>query len=457
MSGRKLVVIDVVGMTPALLAHAPRMRELAQSGCSAPMGGVLPAVTCTAQATLLGGTLPRDHGIVGNGWYFRELSQVWFWRQSHALVQGRDLVDELTDAPVPRRVAKLFWWFNMYSRAPVSLTPRPEYPADGRKIPGLYGEPADLPGRLQKELGPFPLFQFWGPTASIASSRWITDAALRVLERFDPDLALVYLPHLDYDLQRVGPNHAKVPAAVAEIDREVGRLIDASRSEGRTVVVLSEYGIVEVGGAVEINRALRHAGYLSVQHTSHGELLDAGASRAFAVADHQIAHVYIRESEDLAPVAKLLRAMEGVDRVLDEEGKREAGLDHARSGELVALSTPDRFFAYHYWLDDSEAPDFASTVDIHRKPGYDPSELFFDPDASFLRLRLAGTLVRKKLGMRTLFKAISLRPDLARGSHGLLPREHDEAPVFLCSEKLELGERVEMTAVRGLLERLLAG
>ncbi len=457
MVKRKLLVLDVVGLTLDLLPHAPALRRLAEEGWVAPMDGVLPGVTCTAQATLLTGALPRTHGIVANGWYFRDLAEVWLWRQSNHLVQGAKLLAELAASEPRVTTANLFWWFNLHSGATWSLTPRPHYPADGRKIPDVRSDPPELARELTAQLGTFPLFHFWGPTASLVSTRWIVDSALAVLARHDPDLALVYLPHLDYDLQRFGPRDPRIAEHVRAVDAEAARLLDAARASGREIVVLSEYGISEVRGAVTVNRVLREHGFLTVRDTPFGELLDPGESRAFAVADHQIAHVYVRRPQDLAAVQRTLAATPGVDRVLDAEGKRAAGLDHERSGELVLLSAPDRFFAYHYWQDDAKAPDFAPTVDIHRKPGYDPSELFFAPDRPLLKLRLAATLLRKKLGFRYLMKAISLDPGLARGSHGRLPARPEEAPLFISSNRVDATDQVTMISVKSRLRARLLG
>jgi predicted AlkP superfamily pyrophosphatase or phosphodiesterase len=455
MARRKVLVLDVVGLTLDLLPRAPNLKALAERGFAAPMDGVLPGVTCTAQATLLTGALPREHGVVGNGWYFRELAEVALWRQSNHLVQGSQLFEELARATPPVTVANLFGWFNMYSAATWSVTPRPHYPADGRKIPDVYSEPAALGVELTRRLGTFPLFHFWGPTASIVSTSWIADATLEVLGRHDPDLTFVYLPHLDYDLQRYGPDDPSIGDEVKAVDAEAGKLISVAEATGREVVALSEYGIVATRGAVEVNRALRREGFLAVRDTPFGELLDAGASRAFAVADHQIAHVYVRRPADLAAVRRLLEKCDGIERVLDEAGKREHGLDHPRSGELVVLSAADRYFAYHYWLDDARAPDFARTVDIHRKPGYDPCELLFDPDRRALRLTLALALLKRRLGFRTLLEAVSLKPGLARGSHGRLPSRPEEAPLFIGSSKADACDRVAMTSVKARLRARL--
>ncbi len=452
---RPLVVLLVVGLTPDLMPHAPRLSAVGRDGFVATLDPVLPAVTCTAQATLLTGLLPRDHGIVANGWYFREQAEVWLWRQSNRLVAGEKVWETARRARPDLRTAKLFWWYNMYSSAEFSVTPRPIYPADGRKIPGLYSRPPELAARLQQELGAFPLFDFWGPKAGIRSSEWIARSARRVFDAERPGLTLVYLPHLDYDLQRWGPGDARIPAEVAAVDRVAGDLIDHVRGAGAEVVVLSEYGIERATGAVLVNRALREAGWLAVQETLGWELLDAGASRAFAVADHQIAHVYVADPADVPRVAELLGKLDGVERVLDEAGKKELGLDHARSGELVLIAAPGRWFAYYYWLDDARAPDFARAVDIHRKPGYDPVELFLDPDRPLVKGRIAFRLAQKLLGFRYLMDVIPLRPDLVGGTHGRAPARHEAGPLLLCSNREGAVERMHATDVKAFLLRQL--
>jgi len=407
----KVCVLNVVGLTPALLAHAPRLAAL---GPPAPLDPPLPAVTCTSQATMLTGLAPRDHGVVGNGWYFRDLNEVLFWRQSNRLVEGRKVWEEL-----PGRTAVLFWWFNMATTAAVSVTPRPAYFADGRKLPDVYADPPALGRELQRRHGTFPLFRFWGPLAGIESTRWIASAAIDVLKESDPELCLVYLPHLDYDLQRFGPDDPRVAEQVRAVDAEAARILDAAPD--RKFLVVSEYGISRVTGAVHPNRALREAGLLEVIDNPVGELLDPARSRAFAVCDHQLAHVY---TTDFAAARKVIEGLDGVAEVVD---KRAAGLDHARAGDLVVLARKDRWFAYPYWLDDGKAPDFARTVDIHRKPGYDPCELF----SAASPLAVAWMLLRKKLGFRTLFRVTPLDTSLVRGSHGRRPDDPTEAPLLI--------------------------
>jgi predicted AlkP superfamily pyrophosphatase or phosphodiesterase len=433
---KPLAVINIVGLTPALLGeHTPHLNALVNDGFIARLDGVFPAVTCTAQASMLTGTLPREHGIVANGWYFRDLAEVWFWRQSNHLVQGDKLWHAARRAHADFRCATSFWWYNMYADVDWSITPRPIYPADGRKIPGLYSWPKGTHEAIETELGPFPFFDFWGPKAGIASSDWIARASLALFRRQRPSLLLVYLPHLDYNLQRLGPNDPAIWADVRAIDRVAGELIDALRAEGADVAVVSEYGIEPATGHVHVNRVLREAGYLEVRETLGWELLDFGASRAFAVADHQVAHVYVKNGADVAAVAKLLRATTGIDRVLDAAGKRDFGVDHERSGELVAIAAPGHWFTYYYWLDNALAPDFARTVDIHRKPGYDPVELFLDPDIPLIKGKIAWRLLQKKLGQRMLMDVIPLKPDLVRGTHGRLAVSAEHGPLLIATRR----------------------
>ncbi len=448
---RPLVVLDVVGLTGKLLPHTPRIASIAKTGFSAPLPPVFPAVTCPVQSTFLTGFTPRDHGIVANGWYWRDLAQVFYWRQSNRLVAGEKVWEAARKKWPGFRTAKLFWWFNMHSTAEISITPRPAYPADGRKLSDLYTRPAGLASSLQERLGAFPLFHFWGPAADIRSSRWIAESAKIVFDQEKPDLSLVYLPHLDYDLQRFGPDGPEAIRAAHEIDAVAGDLIDHVRATGAEVVVLSEYGIEPVSTPVHLNRVLRQAGFLAVQETIHGELLDCGESRAFATADHQAAHVYMRDPADIAAVKTLLEKTPGVERVLDAAGKREFGLDHARAGELVVIAAPGHWFTYYYWNDDKKAPDFARIVDIHRKPGYDPTELFLDPQRSFVKGRIAWNLLKKTLGFRYLMDVIPLDASIVRGSHGRLPARPEEGPVFLSSLKAGARDTVGATDVKGIL------
>lgn len=453
----KLLVIDVVSLERKhLVQSAPALAALGRSGFVAELTPPLPAVTCTSQSSMLTGKMPAGHGIVGNGWYFKDLAEVLFWRQSNHLVEAPKVWHALRERDPALTAAKLFWWYNMYADVDWSVTVRPHYTNDGLKFPGIYTHPAALEKELEADFGVFPLFHFWGPESNITSSRWIVDAACRVLDRKRPDLQLVYLPHVDYDFQRFGPDSPQAYAAVSELDREAGRLITHAQSQGYTVLVVSEYAMHTVDDAVMINKALREEGWIALRESRGRELLDCGASRAFAVADHQVAHVYVKDKADREAVKQLLSELPGVDAVLDREAKAAAGLDHPRSGDLVALSKPDRWFAYPWWLDDAKAPDFAHCVDIHRKPGYDPLELFYDPGKSLPRVRAACKLIRKRLGFRTVFDLIGFDTSLVHGSHGLVsPAGQGPKPLVIGSDDRFARDHFHAVDIFALMQQII--
>ncbi len=454
-SAPRTSVLNVVGLTPRLLGPAmPRLQQAAEAGGLIRVKPVLPAVTCTAQSTYLTGLTPSGHGAVANGWYDRTLDEHHFWKQSNHVVQGPKLWEKLRAARPGFTCAKLFWWYNMYSTADWSITPRPMYPADGRKFFDVYSHPLTIRDAIKRDLGPFPFPAFWGPTAGIASSEWIAQSARWIEERHQPDLSLVYLPHLDYNLQRLGPDDPRLAEDCRAIDRVAGELIDFNTQRGIRTIVLSEYGITAVKRSVGLNRLFRSRGWITVKDERGRELLDCGASKVFAIADHQIAHIYVNDSSLLSAVRAAVEATDGVARVLGEAEQRAAGLDHARSGDLVAFSTEDAWFTYYYWDDDRKAPDFARCVDIHRKYGYDPVELFLDPAIALPKLRVAAKLLKKSLGFRMLMDVIPLDPSLVKGSHGTCPADSAEWPVLIGTGSLS-GENasIEATAVH---ERLLA-
>jgi predicted AlkP superfamily pyrophosphatase or phosphodiesterase len=398
--------------------------------------------------------LPRDHGIVGNGWLFRDQMEVLLWRQSNRLVGGEKIWEAGKTRDGGFTCANMFWWYNMASQHDVGATPRPIYKADGRKLPDCYTVPADLRARLTERLGAFPLFQFWGPATTIASTRWIAEATKLVMSDDDPTLTLAYLPHLDYDLQRFGPDetHPSVRQSLMDIDAEAGDLSDAARASGRSVIVLSEYGITPVDRPIHINRALREAGWLAVREEDGGELLDPMASRAFALADHQIAHIYIADPELLPKVRSLVEGLPGVEHVYGGAERAAIGLDHDRSGELIAMADSRSWFTYYYWQDDRRAPDFARTVEIHRKPGYDPVELFLDPAITMPKAAIGKRLLLRKLGFRALMDVIPLDASLVRGSHGRLTDRGEDGPLVISDRRdLLTRERIAATDIKQLV------
>ncbi len=460
MELQPLVLINAVGLTPKLLEFAPRLKQVAAKGWHRSLHDVVPAVTCTAQATILTGVLPQEHGIVGNGWLFRDTGEIRFWQQSNALIQSEPIYVTARRQAIERglrfRAAKLFWWFNQGAAVEISVTPKPYYGADGNKAFGITGEPQGLCERLERDLGRFPFHTFWGPNAGAPCTQWIARCAAEVLKRDPPELCLVYLPHLDYDPQRFGPAGCNMAGLVRALDDGCATILDAAHQAGARVWVVSEYGHVDVSRPILLNRMLREAGLLSVRPGPFGEILDTFGSRAFAVCDHQVAHVHIARPDDLDRVHALIRDVPGVSRALAGRDRREIGLDHPRAGELLVLAQPDSWFAYPYWLDNRLAPDFARTVDIHRKPGYDPCELFFDPGLWWPKGRAIRRLAQKKLGFRTLFDVIPLDPGLVRGSHGVPAVEPEDRPVLIGDGPApSQHESIPMTDVRNLLLRAL--
>ncbi|BAB72373.1 alkaline phosphatase family protein [Anabaena sp. FACHB-709] len=432
---QKTVILNVVGLTPKLICeHTPFLSRWSSTGKIATVTPVLPAVTCTAQATYLTGKSPDEHGIVANGWYFRDECEIKFWRQSNKLIQAPKVWEIAKEIDSDFTCANLFWWYNMYSSVDYSVTPRPMYPADGRKLPDIYSQPENLRSRLQIDLGQFPLFNFWGPNTSIRSTQWIADSAKFLDGRCDPTLTLVYLPHLDYCLQKYGTDITKIAKDLQEIDAICSDLIQFYENRGAQVIVLSEYGITSVSQPIHINRVLREHGLLTIREELGRELLDAGASKAFAVADHQVAHVYVNDPYYIPQVRSLLENIDGIADVLDETQKSYYHLNHSRAGELIAVSQPDAWFTYYYWLDDRRAPDFAKTVDIHRKPGYDPVELFLDPEIKLPQVKIATKLLQKKLGFRYLMDIIPLDAELVKGSHGCLPPSPSQSPLLITQQ-----------------------
>ncbi|MFT4540131.1 MAG: putative AlkP superfamily pyrophosphatase or phosphodiesterase [Planctomycetota bacterium] len=435
---RSVLLIDVVGLTQRQIGEdSPNLRALAMRGAGAPMTTVLPAVTCSAQATMLTGLSPAEHGAVGNGWLDPKTREIALWRQANHLVSGEKIYEAARKRDASFTCSKLFWWWNLGAQVDWSITPRPYYPADGRKIPAVYAWPSSYGSEMEDSLGKFPFFDFWGPKAGLPSSRWIADAAIRTLRTQRPTLTMAYLPHLDYDQQRFGPHDARSRKALADIDVVIGDMIAAADEVGAETVVVSEYGIMPVDKPVAINLALRDAGLLQIRETPNGEVLDPFGSDAFAVVDHQLAHVYCKTDAARARATEALSALDGVDALLQGDERARAGLANERAGDLIAIASKNAWFSYYYWRGDAAQPDFAPTVDIHRKPGYDPCEMFLNPELRFPKLRVARRLAQKFSGMRYLMDVIPTDASLVRGSHGRLPEDPLDGPVFLCSQPFD--------------------
>jgi predicted AlkP superfamily pyrophosphatase or phosphodiesterase len=429
---QKTVVIDIVGLSAGLIGeHTPFLQKYTQEKFVQTIAPMLPAVTTAVQSTYVTGKWPSEHGIVGNGWYDHTDSEIKFWKQSNKLVQAEKIWDKAKRLDPTFTTSKMFWWYNMYSTADYSVTPRPNYLADGRKMPDCYSEPAALRDELQKELGTFPLFQFWGPGANIKSTQWIADASVITDKKYNPTLTLIYLPHLDYCLQKFGQDFTRISKELGEIDRVVEQLVTHYTKAGARIMLLSEYGITNVDRPIYINRVLRENNWLGIRVERGLELLDAGASKAFAVADHQIAHIYIKDPALVSKVKSVVEKIPGVELVLDKQEQKAHHIDHERSGDLVLMADARSWFAYYYWMDDSKAPDFARSVDIFKKPGYDPVEMFMSS-----KLRAAYKLLRKKAALRYVMDVIPLDATLIKGSHGRINTPASAHPILVTDQAL---------------------
>ncbi len=420
-----VILLSVPGLRGQDLAMMPRLQSLVSKGDCGELVPSFPAVTCPVQANMTTGAPPCGHGVVANGSYSREQHRVEMWTEANDCIGSPQLWNimrqhnpELTSAV----------WFPLHSKecgADYVCTPAPIHNPDGSESLWCYTRPEHLYGELLEELGHFPLQHFWGPAANIKSTAWIVDSAVHAAKQFRPNLFYVYLPHLDYAGQKFGPDSEEANRAFGELDREIGKLIDGfSEAYAECFplwLVASEYVISPVDHVSYPNRVLREAGLLAVREEADGEQLDFAASRAWALADHQFSHVFVRDSDatTIQEVAKLFAGQQGIAEVLTRDDYARYDLLHANCGDVVLISTPNSWQAYYWWLDDNCAPSYARTVDIHRKPGYDPVEMFWDAEA----------------------KGIPLDATLVQGSHGAPALTSEQRGVLLSSERGVFVER----------------
>ncbi|HEY3901440.1 MAG TPA: nucleotide pyrophosphatase/phosphodiesterase family protein [Chthoniobacter sp.] len=368
---KKLLIVDIAAFGWNLVSH------LADSEFK-PAQAAWPALTCSAQASFRTAALAEQHGIVANGLFFPDLTKVLFWEQSAKLCEGPRIWEKFRAQG--RKVGLMFWQQSMGEDVDLIVTPAPIHKHSGGMIQSCYTQPASLESRLNEAIGrPFNLMNYWGPLANYKSSDWIVDAVVTVMGQPDlaPDLLLTYIPHLDYDLQKHGPKSEEAEKAMDILVGYLTRLKAACRDFGYDWIFVGDYAIEPVQrGAVFPNRALRAAGLFQVRDIRQMAYTDFFTSPAFAVVDHQIAHVYCRNAETVAAAKQCLQALPGVAEVLDRKAQKKRGIGHRRSGDLVLVAEGGAWFAYP-WFEKKEAPDYASHVDIHNKPGYDPCELFF--------------------------------------------------------------------------------
>ena len=440
---KKLILLSVPGLREKDVAVMPKLRELTAGGEIADLVPSFPCVTCCVQANMTTGCLPAEHGVVANGFYWRDRRQVEMWTSPSDCIERPQIWDvslrsQQSEPRIGTRRSAV--WFPLHSkgcRADYVCTPAPIHNPDGSESLWCYTRPPELYGTLRDRLGHFPLQNFWGPMADIQSSRWIADSAVLAARQWRPDFFYIYLPHLDYAAQRTGPDSVEADIAVAELDELIGQLAGGLReayAEELLWLVAGEYAITPVDHVAYPNRVLRQAGLLEVRQEADGEHLDLEASRAWALVDHQFSHVFVaggdralaaRVAEPLPPRAGHRRGPgrrpAGPLRI-GPSAERRGGLDFP-AAELAGVS----LVAFR-----RSAPALARTVDIHRKPGYDPLELCFDPAT----------------------KGISLDARRIKGSHGAPARDRAQHSVLVASEPIYLpGVAVADTDVFGVVLR----
>lgn len=427
----RVLLLSVPGLREKDLPLMPRLSELMASGDRAPLSPSVPAVTCPVQVNMTTGELPGEHGVIANGFYWRDECRVEMWTAWNDKVDRPQIWDRLHEHDPSIKSAA---WFPLLAKgcgADFICTPAPIHHPDGGESLWCYTKPERLYGELMEELGHFPLHRFWGPLAGIEATQWIVSSARQALSRQEPHFMYLYLPHLDYRAQKFGPDSPEAVEACRELDVEIGRLLDhvgkLDAYADPLWLVASEYAITPVSRVAYPNRLLRDAGLLVTEIDEDGrERIDFARSDAWALVDHQTAHVFVGDSDPatLKRAADVFASIDEVDDVWDAAEQTRHGIQHARSADLVLISHADAWFAYYWWRDDNDAPRFARTVDIHNKPGYDPVEMFFDPEAN-----AAG------LG------PTPLDATLVRGSHGAPARDESQRGVLLSSVRGVLVEQ----------------
>lgn len=418
---KHIIVIDIVGLEKKHIVESltPNIFNISQIGETRNIETVFPAVTCTVQASLLSGSYPEIHGIISNGLYDRQHYDVSFWEQSSNLVQADRIWDVVKMRGTSLKTAVLFWQNTMYSNADIVLSPRPLH-MDNRTIMWCYSKPPGFYEKLFQKIGKFDLSWYWGPFASKKSSEWIELATEFVLEYERPNLLFTYIPHLDYAFQRNGTSYNNLNDDLKFVDDLVGRLLKKATDIGiikdTQFIIFSDYGFTNVSSDISLNTIFRENDLLSLREIEDVEYLDNEYSKAFAMVDHQVAHIYVKENH-VKSVRKILEGIKGVDMILDNELKQQLRINHPRSGDLIAVSNKDKWFSYYWWFDPAKSPSFAKKVDIHRKPGYDPVELFLDPNT----------------------KSIPFDGKLVKGSHGRLPSDNESTPVYVSNKKKIVG------------------
>jgi len=423
---KKLILLSIPGLRHKDLSSMPKLCGLTDAGSFATLQPSFPCVTCPVQANMTTGKRPDGHGVVANGFFWRDKGQVEMWTSPNDCIDSPQIWDLISHHPDEPTSAVWFPLHSKMSEADYVCTPAPIHNPDGSESLWCYTRPQELYGELRDELGHFPLQHFWGPMANIKGSSWIADSAAVAAGRWQPDFFYIYLPHLDYAAQSQGPDSPAAAEAVTALDEVIGKMAtemaEAYADDDVLWLIAGEYAITPVDHVTYPNRVLRDAGLLRVVEKEDGEHLDPVGSKAWAMVDHQFSHVFVADADPTitAQVADLFRGQEGIAEVLTGQQIIRYELDHDRSGEVILISTPNSWQAYYWWQSDDRAPGYARTVDIHRKPGYDPVEMHID--------------------MST--KSIPLDATLIKGSHGAPAGDGSQKTVLLTSDASVLPEEV---------------
>jgi predicted AlkP superfamily pyrophosphatase or phosphodiesterase len=414
MTNRFAVLLSIPGLRASDLGSMPRLSALGKGGLTAPIAHTFPCVTCASQVTLTTGVGPDHHGVIANGFFWRDRGEVEMWTAWNQVIEAPQIWTTLRQHDPQLTSAAWFPLLVKGADADFICTPAPIHNPDGSESLWCYTKPTELYGELRDTFGHFPLMNFWGPLTNIKGTQWIVESAGHAARKYQPRFTYIYLPHLDYAAQKFGPDSPQALAALGELDAAIGRLVDGFADAGLSDVlwvVASEYVITPVSGVGYPNRRLREAHMLTLRDDNGAELLDVVSSRAWALVDHQLAHVFVRDAVDIERTAALFHDDPAVAEVLTGSARARRNLDHPRAGDVVLISKPEQWFAYYWWLDDAKAPKFARTVDIHRKPGYDPVEMFID--------------------MPT--RSTPLNAGLVKGSHGYPADRPERRGVLVCS------------------------
>ena len=427
---KKLIVLDIVGLSKKQYDQIKpqNISKILEHGSVSSFKPSFPAVTCSVQASIFSGTYPSKHGIISNGYYDQILKHVSFWEQSSDLVNSPRIWDTLKKILPDSKSGLLFLQNSLYANSDVVITPKPIH-LDDKMIMWCYSKPENFYEKISESIGNFDLKSYWGPFSSIQSSNWIINSAKKTIETHKPDLLIVYLPHLDYTSQKFGPDSDEFKESVMELDNLLGDFslfLNQEFNDEYEIIILSEYTFNSVSKSISPNLILRQAGLLSTRRIEGKDYIDYEFSKAFAMVDHQIAHIYINPGYEDEVYQILKNKNLGI--ILDSKLQKELKINHSKSGNLILCANTDSWFNYYWWDDVKYAPDFTFGVDIHRKPGYDPLELFFD--------------------FKT--KQISHDTSLIKGSHGLIPTD-DNLPLIGTSFNSNLDKIVSAIDIKQLI------